>query len=191
MAVLIPAVAAGSPSSAPQPPRRRGQNYDTARCVRRKSARTFAIGSGAARSGAAVVRSFEMAHVREARLRLPDRARGAGRCRRARAPSAVRRAPRAVLPTDATAAPTSPQGAPMNTTRHFPREIAGLPASPADGDRRTGRRRALRAAHRAGDQAHRRRDRAHAGLQRIDSRADAARAPGLGDRGRRGQRGRP
>ena len=53
---------------------------------------------------------------------------------------------------------------------------------PADRARRAGRRPALRAADRAGDQALRRRHGADAGLQRLDPRADAEGPRGLGDR---------
>ena len=76
-------------------------------------------------------------------------------------------------------------------TDQFPRDTSGLPAATRDRARRAGRGPALPAADRAGRQAARRRHRADAGLQRLHSRADAEGPPGLGDRRRRRQRGRP
>ena len=73
----------------------------------------------------------------------------------------------------------------------FPTEIAGLPASVPSQLVELGRRGAVRAADRARHEADRRRDRAHALVQRLDPRADAQGAAGVGGRRRRRERGRP
>ena len=76
-------------------------------------------------------------------------------------------------------------------TDHFPRDTGGLPAATPAGLVELARGQRFELADRAGEQADRRRHGADAGLQRLDSRADAAGPPGLGDRGRRRQRRRP
>ena len=76
-------------------------------------------------------------------------------------------------------------------TDQFPRDTSGLPAATAAELVELAEGQRFRVADRAGEQAARRRHGADAGLQRLDSRADAEGPPGLGDRGRRRQRRRP
>ena len=117
------------------------------------------------------------AHVAPIRRRHPDAASrpcpGAARFPAARATSPARRAGASRRRTQ----PRSPRVVKEHRMTRLRSIFRARPPGcrgPADRGRRAGRRRRVRAAHRAGDQADRRRDGAHARLQRLDPRPDAA-----------------